>query len=340
MELEGGDNKMKIAVIGGAGFIGSHVVKAYLDAGHDVLVIDTLLNGSRQALDPRARFYQVDLRDPKLRTILQAERPEVVSLHATQREQRDLPREQSLMDADVQVRGLLNVLDSCVNTSVGKIIFASGGNDLYGRVGSESLPLAENAALCPRQPQEISKQAAEWYIRYYTSQYGLAHTIFRYADVYGETEREHIRHPLSYMIRMLLEERRPTIRRSADEMRDHIFIDDVARANLCALERGRNQTFNISTGEGHTLSQFYQAVAAALHSEIEPIYITNSLIFGLPSEPSAVVLDNSLAWQKLGWRPQVGFAEGVQSTIERISAHVGIKMPVSLQQQELAFVGA
>lgn len=331
---------MKIAVIGGAGFIGSHIVKTYLDAGHDVFVVDTLVSGPRHALDPRARFYQLDLRDPQLRALLQAERPEVVSHHATQREQRDLPAEQSLLDADVQVRGLLNVLDSCVSASVEKILFASGGNDLYAHADSEDLPFAESAMLCPRQPQEISKQAAEWYIRYYTHQYGLVHTIFRYADVYGETEREHIHHPLSYIIHMLLEERRPTIRRCADELRDHIFIDDVARANLCALTRGHNQTFNISTGEGHTLRQFYQAAANALHSDIEPIYITNSLVFGLSAEPTAITLDNSLARQHLGWRPQVSFAEGIQSTIERVSERMGIKVPVPAGQPEMVAVGA
>jgi UDP-glucose 4-epimerase len=328
---------MKIAVIGGAGFIGSHVVNTYLEAGHDVFVVDTLINGTRQTLDRRARFYQLDLRDPQLRALLQAERPEIVSHHAAQREQRDLPAEQSLLDADIQVRGLLNVLDSCVSASVEKIIFASGGNDLYDR--PESLPLTENAALCPRQPQEISKQAAEWYIRYYTRQYGLTHTIFRYADVYGETEREHLHHPLSYIIRMLLEERRPTIRRSADELRDHIFIDDVARANLCALERGHNQTFNISTGEGHTLSQFYQIVAATLNSDIEPVYITNSLVFGLPPRPNAITLDNSLAKQHLGWRPQVSFAQGIQATIDRISERMGIRVPVVVEQSEMVAVG-
>ncbi|HLI09760.1 MAG TPA: NAD-dependent epimerase/dehydratase family protein [Ktedonobacteraceae bacterium] len=330
---------MKIAVIGGAGFIGSHVAKAYLDAGHDVFVIDTLLNGSRQALDPRARFYQVDLRDPQLRTIMQAERPELVSHHAVPRDQGNLPREQSLLDADIQVRGLLNVLDSCVSASVEKLIFASGGNDLYSHVDCERLPLAEHATLCPLQPQEISKQAAEWYIRYYSRQYGLAHTIFRYADVYGETVREHIRHPLSYMICMLLEEHRPTIRHSADELRDHIFIDDVVQANLCALEHGRNQTLNISTGEGHTLSQFYQAVAVALHSKIEPIYITNSLVFGLPAGPTAITLDNSLAQQKLGWHPQVSFAAGIQTTINRVSEHLGVKIPVTARQPEMALAG-
>lgn len=331
---------MKIAVLGGAGFIGSHIVKAYLDAGHDVFVIDSLVSGTRQAVDPRARFYQVDIRDPKLRTLLQTERPELVSHHAVQREQRDLPREQSLLDADVQVRGLLNVLDSCVSASVEKIIFASGGLNMYGPVGCEQLPLAETAPLNPQQPQDISKVSGEWYIRYYARQYGLSYTLFRYADVYGETEREHIQHPISYMIRMMLEQRRPTLRRAPDEIRDTLFIDDVVRANLCALERGHNAIFNISSGQGCTLAQSYQLIAGVLGSEITPIYVTNSLVFGFPSRPAAIVLDNTHARQSLGWQPETSLADGISHTIERASAHLGLPTPVNTQQSEPVLVGA
>ena len=136
---------MKIAITGGAGFIGAHLTRAYLDAGHNVLVIDNLAHGFRQDIDPRARFYQVDIRDEKLRTILQMERPDIVSHHAAQ--QTDLPGEQALRDADLHIRGLLNVLDSCVNASVHKFIFASGGDSMYGHVASEALPVSEDMPL-------------------------------------------------------------------------------------------------------------------------------------------------------------------------------------------------
>ena len=111
---------------------------------------------------------------------------------------------------------------------------------------------------------------------------------------------------------MLLAGRRPLIRGAVDEIRDHIFIDDVVSANLCALERGRNQTLHISSGQGYTLKQFYTTVAYCLQSGIEPVYISNSLV-----EPSSIVLDNALAWQVLGWRPQVDFTTGVQLACER-----------------------
>ena len=297
--------------------------------------------GCEQAIDPRARFYQIDLRDEKLRTILQAERPELVSHHAAPRAQRELPREQSLADADVQVRGLLNVLDGCVSASVEKFIFASGGVTMYGDVEREQPSLTESTPLCPQQPWDISKAMGEWYIRYYARQYGLPYTIFRYADVYGETEREHIRHPLSYMVRMLLENRRPTIRHATDEIHDAIFIDDVVDANLCALERGQNSTFNIGSGQGSTLARCYQLVAEALNSDIEPIYITNSLVFGFPSQPTTLVLDTTHARQTLGWQPTVSLPTGIQLTIERVSAHLGlVKVVDHAQQRELAVVGA
>src|SRR5258708_38398876 len=155
---------MKIAIIGGAGFVGSHLASAYLKDRHDVFVIDNLVHGTREAIDPRARFYHLDMRDGKLQTVLQAERPDIVSYHAVQREQ-TLPCEGSLIDADVHIRGLLNVLDGCVNAQVGKLIFASGGNTLYRRCALQDLEsvgaMTEEFDLFPMQPQDISKVAGE-----------------------------------------------------------------------------------------------------------------------------------------------------------------------------------
>jgi UDP-glucose 4-epimerase len=315
---------MKIAIIGGGGFIGSHVARAYLDAGHDVFVIDSLINGSQKAIDGRARFYQLDIRDNKLPTILQKERPDIVSYHAVQRERQSLPLEEvSLFDADVHIRGLINVLDSCVGASVGKIIFASGGNSLYGRLprsASGQILVNEQTSLCPQRPSAISKVAGEWYVRYYTRKHGLIHTILRYADVYGEIDVDLAQHPLSYFARMLLEERRPTIRGVAEEVHDHIFIDDVVSANLNALTYGLNQTMHISSAQGYTLNQLYHAVAFLLQTDIEPVYISNTLV-----EAAPCILDNALARQELKWQPKVEFTLGVRLAVERLSAHIEAK---------------
>jgi UDP-glucose 4-epimerase len=153
---------------------------------------------------------------------------------------------------------------------------------------------------------DISKAAGEWYVRYYTRQYGLTHTILRYADVYGafegmeeweSTESTTYPHPLNYFMALLSQYRRPVIRGTGEEVRDAIFIDDVVQANLCALKRGDNQTLHISSGYGYTLNQLYQVVADFMESDLTPIYLSGSR-----AETQAVVLDNRLARRVLGWR--------------------------------------
>ena len=310
---------MKIAIIGGAGFIGSHLARTYLNAGHDVFIIDSLINASLKSVDGRARFYQLDIRDNKLQTILQRERPDVVSHHAVQREQQSLPlNEVSLFDADVHIRGLINVLDGCVGASVGKMIFASGGDSLYGHLAHAGQIVAnEQTPLCPQKPSDISKVAGEWYVRYYTRHFGLVHTILRYANVYGEIDSSQMQHPLSYFVHMLLQKRRPIIRGAAEEIHDHIFIDDVVAANLKVLTCGHNQTMHISSGQGYTLHQLYQAVSSLLRADIEPVYISNTLV-----EVSSCILDNTLARHELKWQPEIDFTLGMQLAVKRLMEYV------------------
>jgi len=302
---------MKIAIIGGAGFIGTYITQAYLDAGHDVLVIDSLVHSTCRTIDPRARFYQIDIRAPELRRVLYLERPDIVSHHATQ--QHNLPVEQALTDADVHVRGLLHVLDCCTNASVQKIIFASGGNSLYGQVSREQLPLTENAPLYPKSAHDINKATGEWYIRYYTQQYGLKHSIVRYANVYGTGYTTRTPHPIHYFATMLLEKRRPIMREKGQALQDHIFIDDVVSANLRLLKRGENQTFHISSGQGVTLNQIYQEIAQQLQSRLEPIYLPQA-----NQQETEIILDNSHAKRCLSWQPEISLYEGIKLSIARI----------------------
>lgn len=325
---------MKIAITGGAGFIGSHIVKAYLDAGHDVFVIDNLSHGSRAGVDARARFYQMDVRDEKLRTVFQLERPDIVSHHAAHFQATHTPlQEQSLADADVHVRGLINVLEGCIAAQVHKFIFASAGNTLYGRVEGEQLPVSEATPLCPQRPHDISKVAGEWYVRYYSQTYGLQHTILRYADVYGETDLDFAHHPLTAFVQMVLAGQRPALRGSCHVLRDHVFVDDAVRANLCALTRGDNETVHISAGQGCTDHQLYRVVSILLESTLEPIYLPA----GTRVEPTSITLDNTRAQQVLGWSPEVTMVRGVQRAVAMLQDV--LRVPVAVEEREPVAVG-
>jgi UDP-glucose 4-epimerase len=303
---------MKIAITGGAGSIGRRIVQAYLDTGHDVLVIDSLVYRMQQVVDPRARLYRVDIRDKVLSTILQEERPDIVSHHVSQQPS-VVPGEQLITDADVHIRGLLNVLEGSVNASVKKFIFASGGNDLYER--TENLLVAEDAPLSPQSAHNISKAAGEWYVRYFTRLYGLQHTILRYADVYGANTsvHEHTSHPIHYLLSMFAQQRSPIIRGTGKEVRDNIFIDDVVRANLQVLNLGNNQTFNISSRQGYSLNQIFQITASLLKSSIEPTYL-----FSFSEEKYGIALDNTRAQRCLQWQSEISLTTGIQCLIKEI----------------------
>lgn len=306
---------MKIAITGGAGFIGSHLATAYIDAGHDVVIIDSLVHGLDKTLDPRARFYHSDIRDEKFRTILQMERPDVVSHHVGQREAYDslLPHEALLADADVDIRGLLHVLENCVSASVSKFIFASNGNSLYGDVSTDQLPMKEDMPFRLHRSRDISKITGEQYVRYYTQHYGLAHTILRYAEIYGETHHRQLQHPLSHFIYAVSKQQRPIIRGTGNGLRDHIFIDDVVEANVLTLKRGQNQTLHISSGHGYTLNQLYRMVAHYTNSDKEPIYLSRT-----HTQETSVILDNQRAQQALNWSPKVDIFDGVELAMARL----------------------
>jgi UDP-glucose 4-epimerase len=309
---------MKIAIMGGAGFVGSHLTRAYLDAGHDVLVIDNLAHGVREDVDERARFYQADIRDARVQKILQQERPDVVSYHVAPRAA-TFPQASLLADADVQLRGLVNVLEGCVSASVARFIYASNGSTLYqlapvaASTHSELHIAREDTPVRPWHSDDICKLTGEWYVRYFSREHALEHTILRYAHIYGEARREQAQHPVTYFIDMLAQGQRPVIRESAHDVRDHIYIDDVTRANLRALEQGRNCTLHISSGRGYTLDQLFKAVAAYLSSDLLPVSIASARI-----EPTALVLDNTLARQQLDWQPRVDLAEGIKRAVETL----------------------
>ncbi|MDR7426065.1 MAG: NAD-dependent epimerase/dehydratase family protein [Armatimonadota bacterium] len=300
---------MRLLVTGGAGFIGSHVVDAYVAAGHDVVVVDTLRTGRADYVHPRARLYQVDVASPELADVFARERPEVVNHHAALASV-SLSVRQPLEDARVNVLGTLNVLDQAARSGVRRVIYASTGGALYGE--PETIPVREDHPVRPLSPYGASKYAGEVYVRLYHRLHGLPYFILRYSNVFGPRQD-----PLgeagvvAIFAAAMLRGQTPVIFGDGTQTRDFVYVEDVVRANLLATTSQDCGVVHIATGVETTVKDVHRLLAAAIGYWAAPQH-------GPPREGDVyrIALDVTLAGRTLGWRPQVVLEEGLRRTVE------------------------
>jgi len=311
---------MKILVTGGAGFIGSNVVDAYIEAGHEVTVLDNLRGGKTENLNSKARFRLMDVRSAEVKKLFAIEKFDVVNHHAAQM---SVPAsvEDPLYDADVNVRGFINVLEAARANGTKKIIFISSGGAIYGE--AEQYPASESCPTKPLSPYAITKLVSENYLKFYNHQYGLDYTTLRYANVYGPRQVPHGEAGVvAIFMDRLLGQKQCTLYHFESEprgmTRDYCFVEDIARANLLALERGSCEAFNIGTG----VETYTEDLFKCIHSSItEKTELQQGLDVLLRNKARAGDLKKSClnaeyASKGLGWRPHVDLSEGLRKTLK------------------------
>lgn len=301
---------MRILVTGGAGFIGSHVVDAYVAAGHEVIVVDNLSTGLRENLNPAARFYEADVTDlDRMVEIAQAEKPEVVNHHAAQVNIR-LSVANPVWDTQVNVVGTVSVLEAAARAGARKFIFISSGGAVYGE--APVLPTPEDVSPRPISHYGAAKLAGEHYCHVYHVTTGLQYTILRYSNVYGPRQNPDGEAGVTAIFAYkLLRGEQPVIFGDGSKTRDYVHVSDVAAANLLALERGDLGVFNIGTGRRITDQQVFEAIARVVGYQGSPTYEDFR-----PGEVMHSCLDCTRACEVLGWRPVISFEEGVASVVE------------------------
>ena len=306
---------MRILVTGGAGFIGSHVVDAYVAAGHHVAIVDSLVSGRRENLNPHAGFYEIDIRDAELLDeVFTRETPDVVNHHAAQIDVGRSVRE-PLYDADVNILGTLTLLECAraqqARTGAPVHIIGISSAAVYGP--PEALPVSEQHPLRPLSPYGASKVALELYLNVYRATHGLRTTILRYANVYGPRQDPHGEAGVvAIFVGRMLDGVAPVIHGTGEQTRDFIYVGDCARANLLAAEAedAGPGPYNVSTGEETTVARL-----AALVQELSGF---KGEIGRGPERLGDIfrnVSDNARARDAFGWGPEVDLREGLARTI-------------------------
>lgn len=298
---------MKCLIIGGAGFIGSHLTDKLIEKGHQASVVDNLSTGKKENLNPKARFYKIDIRNQKISRVFERERPEIVFHYAAQIDVRK-SIENPIKDAEINILGTLNLLENCKRYKVKKFIFASSVG-VYGE--PQKLPIKENHPLNPIAPYPTTKLAIEKYLNHYKIQ-GLDFVSLRYSNIYGPRQLSVGEGGvIAIFTDKILKGEKPIIFGDGNQTRDFLYVGDATEAAIRAIKASSGSIYNIGTNKEITIKKLLNLLLIKLNKKVKPVF--------KPLHRGEIIksrLNYSKAKKEFGWQPKYNLNKGLEKTAD------------------------
>ncbi|HET8650224.1 MAG TPA: NAD-dependent epimerase/dehydratase family protein [Gemmatimonadales bacterium] len=305
----------RVLVTGGAGFIGSHIAEAYLSDGWEVVVVDDLSRGRESNVPAGARLVRADVRSPEARHLAATGGFDVLNHQAAQIDVR-VSVTQPMHDAEINLLGLINMLEGAAAGGVRRVVFASSGGVVYG--DPEQVPTPETAPKAPISPYGASKLSGEHYLRVLAGLRGFEWVAMRYANVFGpRQDPKSEAGVVSIFVSQLLAGKPLTIFGDGEQTRDYVFVKDVARANLLAAtaavtcDAPDSAAFNIATSVQRSVLQLAETVGQVIGRKPEIQFAS-----ARAGELLRSALDIGKAKRHLGWEPKHQFADGLEQLVD------------------------
>ena len=302
---------MNILVTGGAGFIGSHLVRHLLAKGEKVTALDNLSTGLAENLPSEAKLVEMDILDEELPKVVAAGAFDAI-VHLAAQTMVDTSIKNPLLDTRENLLGTVQVLEAARAANVKRVIFASTAA-VYGDVKEDDLPVREAQPTLPLSFYGLSKLSVEKYLEMYEKLYGMEYVVLRFANVYGERQGDGGEGGvISIFAKAVAEGRDITIYGDGEQTRDFVYAGDIAEGILAALRTEEvNAAYNLSTQTETSLRELVSLLAEIRGREIVPKY-------GAEREGDIYksMLSNSRARRGLDWQPATTLAEGLRRTYE------------------------
>lgn len=299
---------MKILVTGGAGFIASHIVDAFIDEGHSVVVLDDLSSGFEKNINQKAKFIKANIYDKTIEKLFESEKFDVVNHHAAQMDVRRSVADPAF-DATTNILGTINLLQNSIKYSVKKFMFASTGGAIYGE--QDYFPADEKHNTQPKSPYGISKLAVEKYLYFYHSEYNLNYTILRYANIYGPRQNPFGEAGVvAIFSTKLLKGEQPIINGHGKQTRDYVYVGDVVKANLLTMNDKSSDIYNVGTGIETDVNELFAILNNITNANKEKKHGPAAA-----GEQLRSVITSDKLFNKFGWKPATRFEDGLAETV-------------------------